>query len=64
MLLKKCVYDELVKNIHTININIPNAVLFSKKQYDLDKKNIEQKIENVDKKNTWYQYIYWDPRSW
>ena len=52
MLLKKCVYDELVKNIHTININVPNAVLFSKKQYDLDKKNIEQKIENVDKKNT------------
>ena len=25
---------------------------FLKKQYDLDKKNMEQKIENVDKKNT------------
>ena len=45
MLSKKCVFEELVKNVHIFYIKVPHGVL---KQYDLGKPNLE-KNEDVDK---------------
>ena len=43
--VKKCVLEELVKNVHIFYIKVPHGVL---KQYNLGKRNLE-KIEDADK---------------
>ena len=48
--VKKTVYNQLVSKANAIDTNIPStSELVTKTQYDSDKKDLEKRIEGVDK---------------